>query len=97
MQFAAFHTRGAEGLLCWADRGSLSAGVSVVKGSLCAQEEPQCGLCGATGSAVNVRRSENYSDAYCFRRRRRPTEWSILSSPSKRLRSKRLLSKQALE
>lgn len=44
MQFAAFHTREAEGLLCCADRGSLSAGVSVVKESLCAQKS-QCGFC----------------------------------------------------
>lgn len=45
MQFAAFHTREAEGLLCWADRGLLSAGVSVVKESLCAQDKSQCGFC----------------------------------------------------
>lgn len=45
MQFAAFHTREAEGLLCCADRGSLSAGVSVVKESLCALGKSQCGFC----------------------------------------------------
>lgn len=45
MQLAAFHTRDAEGLLCCADRGSLSAGVSVLKESLCALDESQCGFC----------------------------------------------------
>lgn len=36
---------GEEGLLCCADRGSLKAGVSMVKESLCAQDGSQCGLC----------------------------------------------------
>lgn len=45
MQFGTFHMGGEEGLLCCADRGSLKAGVSVVKESLCAQDGSQCGLC----------------------------------------------------
>lgn len=38
----------------------------MVKDSLCAQDEPQCGLCEQEGPAVNMSGSKNYSDSHCF-------------------------------
>lgn len=83
MQFAAFHMSGAEGLLCCGDRGSLSGGISVVKESLCAQSESQCGFCEQRDPASTCGGARIIPFVIVFATAV-ATKWSFLASPNGR-------------